>query len=60
MMTAVQTQAIEILEKQIEEINNSDAYTAFTRHFAISNCENKIENCKDSKYYAENFLKNNA
>lgn len=58
MMTTTQKKAIEMLEKQIEDINNSDAYTAFTKHFAISNCENKIQNCKDSKYYAENFLKN--
>ena len=58
MMTTVQTQAIEMLNKQIEEIKNSNDYTSFTRHFAISNCENKIEKCKDSKYYAENFLKN--
>ena len=59
-LTSVQQEAISMLEKQIEEIEVSDAYTAFTRYLAIGNRNIHIERCKDNKYYAENWLRNNT
>lgn len=58
--TNIQNQAIEIIKNRIEEVKSSDAYTAFTRFWTLSNLEQKLEKVQNDKYYAENFLKNNA